>query len=111
MPVKQYEMTKLFFSIREVSTMLDVNHSVLRFWEKEFEMLRPRKSKRGDRHYSKEDIELLKMIHHLTKVKGYTIEGARNKIVHNPEEAKGQMELKESLLKVRGFLVELKNTL
>lgn len=111
MPVKEYALAKNFFTIGEVAKELNVNNSNLRFWETHFEMLRPRKGRRGDRYYSKDDIELLKLIKHLVKDKGYSLEGARKKILFNPEEVQGEMDVKESLMKVRKFLVDLKDLL
>lgn len=111
MPVKEYALAKNFFSIREVATELDVAQSNLRFWETHFEMLRPRKGRRGERYYSKEDIELLKLIKHLVKDKGYSLDGARKKILFNPEDTQSELEVKESLKKVRAFLTHLKDML
>jgi len=72
------EIEKLYYSIGEVAEMFDVNSSLIRFWEKEFPQLQPRKNSRGNRVYSKKDIDLFKKIHHLVKEKGYTLEGAKN---------------------------------
>lgn len=68
---------KYYFSIGEVAKMFNLSISNIRFWEQEFEILRPKKNRKGDRFFTRQDIENLKIIHHLLKEKGYTIEGAR----------------------------------
>lgn len=71
------EDLKIFYSISEVARHLGVNTSLIRFWEKEFPQLKPRKNSRGERLYTKKDIQLLERIYHLVKVEGFTLEGAR----------------------------------
>ena len=71
---------KLYYSISEVARMFDVNESLLRFWEKEFPQLRPKKGGRGIRQYRKEDIETVKLIYHLVKERGMTLPGARQRM-------------------------------
>lgn len=72
MYTKSFEIEKLYYSIGEVADMFEVNTSLIRFWEKEFPQLQPRKNGRGNRVYSKKDLELFKKIHHLVKEKGFT---------------------------------------
>ena len=74
---------KLYYSISEVAEMFDVNESLLRFWEKEFPQIKPRKTSGGTRQYRKEDIETIKLIYHLVKEKGYTLDGARIALATN----------------------------
>lgn len=74
-------LNKLYYTITEVATMLKVNPSLLRFWEKEFDMIRPKKNKKGTRYYTKEDIELINKIYELVKDKGYTLEGAKKMLI------------------------------
>jgi DNA-binding transcriptional MerR regulator len=71
---------KLYYSIGEVSEMLDVRSSLIRFWEKEFKMLNPKKNKKGNRLFTNKDIELLRKIYHLVKENGYTLEGAKQQL-------------------------------
>jgi DNA-binding transcriptional MerR regulator len=78
MLTKTTAIEKLYFSIGEVADMFEVNASLIRFWEKEFPQLQPRKNNRGNRVYSKKDIELFRKIHELVKERGYTLEGAKN---------------------------------
>lgn len=68
---------KLYYKISEVAEAFNVNTSLLRFWEKEFDILKPKKNKKGNRYFTPEDIQNLKIIYHLVKEKGYTLEGAK----------------------------------
>ena len=90
--------------------MLDVAPSVLRFWETEFDCIRPVKNKRGSRSYTQHDIDILQRIHYLTRDCGYTLEGAREQMRQRPLEDP-KMEVIKNLQEVRGFLVELKDIL
>ncbi|MBR4229791.1 MAG: MerR family transcriptional regulator [Bacteroidales bacterium] len=101
---------KLYYSIGEVAAMLGVRTSVLRFWESEFDCLKPVKTSRGARNYTNHDIELLRRIHYLTRECGYTLEGAREQMRTRPIEDP-RMALVNSLTEVRDFLVELKEQL
>ena len=76
---------KLYFSISEVAQMFDVNESTLRFWEKEFDQIRPRKTGKGTRSYRQEDIDAIRLVYHLVKERGMTLAGARQKLKENPE--------------------------
>ena len=71
---------KLYYTIGEVSKAFKVNASLVRFWEKEFEILKPKKNKKGTRRYSAIDINNFQTIHHLVKEKGYTLEGAKEQL-------------------------------
>ena len=101
---------KLYYSIGEVAAMLGVRTSVLRFWENEFDCLKPVKTSRGARNYTEHDIELLRRIHYLTRECGYTLEGAREQMRSRPVEDP-KMEVVNNLTDLRNFLVELKETL
>lgn len=101
---------KLYYSIGEVATMLDVAPSVLRFWETEFDCIRPTKNRRGSRSYTEHDIEMLRRIHYLTRECGYTLEGAREQMRQRPVEDP-KMEVVKKLQEVRSFLMELKDQL
>lgn len=101
---------KLYYSIGEVAAMLGVRTSVLRFWESEFDCLRPVKTSSGARNYTEHDIELLRRIHYLTRECGYTLEGAREQMRTRPVNDP-RMEVINNLQTVRSFLVELKDTL
>ncbi len=77
---EEIESEKHYYSIGEVAKMFNLSISNIRFWEQEFEILKPKKNKKGDRFFTKQDVSNLKVIYHLLKEKGYTIEGARKKL-------------------------------
>ena len=80
MSVLRKEPEKLFYQIGEVANELGVNVSLIRFWEKEFDIIKPKKNKKGNRLFSKKDFDNLKTIYFLVKEKGYTLDGAKKKI-------------------------------
>lgn len=102
---------KLYYSIGEVAQMFDLAVSHIRFWEKEFDILQPKKNAKGDRFFTRKDIENLKLIYHLVKDKGYTLEGAKQKLRVSKDSVKAKTEMIDSLEKVKLFMVELKNQL
>ena len=108
---KEKEIEKLYYSIGEVSEMLGLNASQIRYWEVEFDKLKPRKDRSGNRIYTKDDIATIKLIHHLVKEKGYTIEGARSKLKNGSDDAIKKMKIHDSLKRLRDFLEELKESL
>lgn len=99
---------KLYYSIREVAAMFDVNESLLRFWEKEFPQLNPKKAGRGVRQYRKEDIETLKLIYHLVKERGMTLPGARQRMKDNKDTTLRNFEIVDRLKAIREELVGMK---
>lgn len=103
---------KSFYKVGEVSAMLSVSPSLLRFWEKEFDCLsKVHKNRKGDRLYTPENIEDLKLIHHLVKTRGYTLQGANEYMEKNrPARGRNQAAL-DSLLAIKSFLVSLKENL
>jgi DNA-binding transcriptional MerR regulator len=107
---KVSEIEKLYYSIGEVADMFEVNSSLIRFWEKEFPQLQPRKNNRGNRVYNKKDIELFRKIHHLVKEKGYTLEGAKNAL-RKREVLDSNDTLATKLLRVRTELMNIANSL
>lgn len=111
MPYKETEDVKLYYSISEVADMFKVNASLIRFWEKEFDIIKPARNKKGNRMFTKEDLENFKLIFHLVKEKGFTLDGAKSKLKGDKLQLSGQANLHDSLTKVRNFLVELKETL
>ena len=111
MPGLKEDITKLYYSISEVSAMLDVKPSLIRFWEKEFESVHPKKNKKGNRLFSAKDIESLKLIYHLVKEKGYTLDGAKKHLKSNSREIKKEMEMINRLNSVRDELTALKKEL
>lgn len=111
MPYKEKEISKLYFSISEVATMFNVNASLIRFWEKEFDIIKPRKNKKGNRLFTQKDIDNFHVIFHLVKERGYTLDGAKKKLKSNRDETINQADIVARLKNVRGFLVELKDQL
>ncbi|MEJ7609728.1 MAG: MerR family transcriptional regulator [Ferruginibacter sp.] len=101
---------KKYYSIGLVAEMFNVNISLIRFWENEFDILKPKKNGKGDRHFRPEDIVNLKMIHHLLREKKYTIEGARDFLKNNKKADEGFAVIEE-LKKLKLFLNELKLSL
>jgi len=108
-PYKRPKIEKVFYTIGEVAEMFSVNTSLIRFWEREFEMLKPQKNKKGNRLFTKDDIEQVKLIYHLVKERGMTISGARQKLKDNKEETVQNHELVERLLSIRKMLTDLKD--
>ena len=111
MGFKEYDSLKLYFSIGEAAEILDVNTSLIRFWEKEFPILKPKKNKKGNRQFTKDDIENLKMIYHLVKERGFTLQGAKEKLKKGKTSTKKEVDLVESLDRIKSFLLDLKKEL
>jgi len=111
MPYLEKEIEKIYFTIGEVADNFGVATSLIRFWESEFSILHPKKNKKGNRQYTKADIEKLKLIYHLVKERGFTLNGAKDMLKKNPEDLQNKMEAIESLKNVRQFLKELRNQL
>jgi DNA-binding transcriptional MerR regulator len=101
---------KIYFSIGEVAEMFQVNTSLLRFWEKEFPQLHPRKNTRGNRMYSKKDIELFSQIHELVREKGFTLDGAKNAL-KKKENSSDKEVIIQRLQNIRRELIQLQDTL
>ncbi len=108
MPYKKPEIKKLYYTIGEVANIFDVNTSLIRFWEKEFDILKPKKNAKGNRLFTEEDLNNLFIIYHLVKERGYTLQGAKEKLKENKEDTINQIEVVKSLENVKSFLLELK---
>ena len=111
MPYKEKEPERILFSIGEVAKMFKVNTSLIRFWEKEFDILKPKKNKKGNRLFTKQDLDNLHIIYHLVKERGFKLEGAKRKLKQNKEEVINGVEIVQSLKKVKEFLMEMKEAL
>jgi DNA-binding transcriptional MerR regulator len=101
---------KIYFSIGEVAEMFQVNTSLLRFWEKEFPQLHPRKNTRGNRMYSKKDIELFSQIHELVREKGFTLDGAKNAL-KKKENSSDKEVIIQRLQNIRKELIQIQDSL
>jgi len=106
-----YRIEKIYYTIGEVAELFEVNQSLIRFWEKEFDILRPQKNKKGNRLFTKTDIENLKLIYYLVKERGYTLQGAREKLKDNREDVVNSVQIIATLNELKGFLLELKKEL
>ena len=106
MPYKEKKVEKLFYSIGEAAEILDVPVSTVRFWENEFDILKPRRNKKGNRLFTPGDLENLKKIHFLLKERGMTIEGARKALSEQGAETDHVMEVTNRLKNIRSMLVE-----
>lgn len=95
----------------EVTKMFDANPSQIRFYEKEFDILKPKKNKKGNRLFSQKDIGNLKIIFNLIKEKGYTIQGARDYLRNNKKEVQESQKIIDSLENLKTFLLEVKESL
>jgi DNA-binding transcriptional MerR regulator len=102
-------LTKLYYSIGEVAEMFDVSPSLVRYWESEFTYLKPQKNSKGDRRFTKQNIDQLNTIFHLVKEKGYTLEGAKREIKDKRKTLKRQQEVLQKLGKLKRNLGELKS--
>tara|TARA_B110000305_G_C18941231_1_gene404057 strand:+ start:255 stop:590 length:336 start_codon:yes stop_codon:yes gene_type:complete len=111
MPYKAKEITKLYYSIGEVSKMFDVNTSLIRFWEKEFDIIKPKKNKKGNRMFAKQDVDNFHVIFHLVKERGFTLDGAKQKLKGNKEDTINNLEVIKALEKIKDFLLEVKSQL
>ena len=101
---------KQYYSIGDVALMFNENNSLIRYWENEFAILKPKKNRKGDRFFRPEDIKNLKMIYHLLRERKYTVEGAKE-FLKNNKFAGEKHQMIESLEKIKLFLLELKNNL
>jgi len=111
MAYKEFKIEKLYYSIGEVAQMFDVNTSLIRYWETEFSILKPKKNAKGDRMFRQKDMENLKLIFHLVKERGYTLEGAKKTMKEGGANLEKNYEVIESLSRIRNFLAELRDEL
>jgi len=112
LPYKEKEIVKKYYSIGEVARELHVATSLIRFWEREFDIIKPKKNSKGNRQFTQQDLRNVKLIYHLVKEKGYTLQGARDFInTKGREEVNEKVALIDSLKKLRVFLTEIRNEL
>ncbi|MFJ1472723.1 MerR family transcriptional regulator [Capnocytophaga cynodegmi] len=101
---------KLYYTIGEVAKAFDVNTSLIRFWEKEFEIINPKKNAKGSRKFSPDDVRKLQLIYHLVKEQGHTLGGARQKLQENTQKTFSNYEIVEKLERVKQMLIYLKES-
>ena len=107
MPYKEVKVEKLYYSIGEVAKIFDVNTSLIRFWEKEFDIIKPKKNKKGNRLFTQKDIDNFHIIYHLVKEKGMTLKGAKKKMKENKEDTEHNFEIIRSLEQIKEMLTDL----
>ena len=111
MPLNLNKNLKLYYSIKEVAKMFDVNESLLRYWETEFPLLKPKTNANSVRQYTEKDIEEIKLIYNLVKVRGFKIAAARKILNENRTGADKKADVMDKLIGVRDELVLLKKQL
>ena len=109
-PEDEVLFKRQYYAIGEVAEMFHVNASLLRYWETEFDILQPRKNRKGDRHFRPIDIKNLQLIHDLLRRRKLTIEGAKDFLKRN-KKSQERFELIQSLQRIKGFLLEIKASL
>ncbi len=109
MEEKDLKNKKLFYSISEVAAMFNLNESTLRFWEKEFNTIRPRKTEKGTRYYKQEDIEAIRLVYYLVKERGMTLAGARQKLKDNKDTTIKQAEIVNRLKQIKTELLSIRD--
>lgn len=111
MPYKEQKIEKLYYSIGEVAAMFDVNTSLIRFWEKEFNIIKPKKNKKGNRFFTQGDIENFHLIFHLVKERGMTLKGAKLKLKENKGDTENNFTVVTRLQEIKDLLLEIKEAL
>jgi len=102
---------KLYYNIGEVAEAFEVNTSLIRFWEKEFDIIKPKKNKKGNRKFTPQDIEHFELIYHLVKERGFTLDGAKQHLKENKSETLSKFEMIRKLKKIKSELQALKSNL
>ncbi|MCU0420785.1 MAG: MerR family transcriptional regulator [Cyclobacteriaceae bacterium] len=111
MAYKEKEIEKIYYSIGEVAEMFHVAPSLIRFWESEFDIISPKKNRKGNRQFTKEDIESVRTIYHLVKEKGFTLQGAKEMLKNDTAAVRDKMAMIDSLRRIRQFLAEVRDKL
>lgn len=111
MPLRTKEITKLYYKIGEVAEMFGVNTSLIRFYEKEFDIIKPHRNKKGNRLFTQNDVDHFHTIFHLIKEKGFTLEGAKVHLKKQKTTAPDAQEVIKTLQRVKRFLLEIKSDL
>lgn len=107
----QVSDSKLYYSMGEVAERYKVKHSLIRYWEKEFDIINPKKNKKGNRLFTKKDLDAFELIFDLVKRKGYTLDGAKLEIKERKASREGQETIIDKLKGIRSFLMELESGL
>ncbi len=102
---------KRYFSIGELAKAFNVNASLIRFWDKEFDILKPRKNAKGNRMFTQEDVKNLQLIYHLVKERGFTLEGAKTHLKEGQKKTLDKFEIINKLESIKAQLLSIKNEL
>jgi len=102
---------KRYYGIGEVAKAFDVNTSLIRFWEKEFDALKPKKNAKGNRKFTPQDIKNLQLIYHLVKERGFTLEGAKTHLKEEKQKTLSNFDIIQKLERVKSELVKIKDQL
>ena len=102
---------KRYYTIGEVADMFKVSKSLIRFWEGEFDILKPHKNSKGDRRFTSLNIEQVRLIYHLVKERGFTLEGAKREIAQEKDRYKEKRQVLDRLQQIKAFLLDVKNQL
>ncbi|MFO8128634.1 MAG: MerR family transcriptional regulator [Bacteroidales bacterium] len=102
---------KLYYTIGEVAEMFNESTSLIRFWEKEFDIIRPQKNKKGNRLFTRKDVDHFHLIYHLVKEKGYTLKGARQKLKEDKPNTDAEFEAVKTLKNIKAFLRDIRKEL
>lgn len=102
---------KRYYSIGELATAFDVNTSLIRFWDKEFDILKPKKNAKGNRMFTPEDVKNLQLIYHLVKERGFTLEGAKTHLKEGQKKTLDKFEIVAKLETIKSQLTNIKNQL
>jgi len=111
MPYKEKEIVKKYYTIGDVAEEFKVATSLIRFWESEFDIINPKKNRKGNRQFTVEDIEDVRLIYHLVKERGFTLQGAKGFLKHDAHAIRSKMDLLESLSSVKSFLLNVRKQL
>lgn len=111
MPYKEPVIKKVYYSIGEVAKMFAVSTSLLRYWEREFTIIKPKKNSRGNRLYTESDIEKIHLVFHLIKERGYKIDGAKELLKNKGDASQKKFEIISRLKKIRSFIDELNQSI
>ncbi len=104
-------LDKLYYTIGEVAQMFDVNVSLIRYWENQFSILKPKKNKKGNRLFTPTDVDNLHLIYHLVKEKRLTLEGAKLKLKENKESTMQNFEAVKKLKNIKSMLIEIRDSI
>ena len=109
--MKKENNNKLYYTIGEVAKIFDVNTSLIRYWENEFNIIKPKKNKKGNRMFTNKDIDNFHLIFHLVKERGMTLKGAKLKLKENKDDTVNNFEVIKTLKGIKEQLLEIKEVL